>query len=214
MQRSLKGEGTGGGPGDGLREGAGGAGRGVPGGPLTEFGRGRPILPLPSERVKNGIPSSRTESVLAGRSRPEDPHPSLRKRHIPVFHFTSGCVNHVSERVSVMSPVCTKGEGKGGGPGGRCLNSVWPLHRGSHPHPSPLPQGRGRKSGSIFTDEAGFCRGLSRERVRTAAPGMGCARGLVVRDVGCPEDPSPISAGDGGTPDRVRGRFCLSPRRG
>ena len=36
---------------------------------------------------------------------------------------------------------------KRGGLGGRCSTSAWLVHRGSHPHPSPLPQGRGSKSG-------------------------------------------------------------------
>ena len=54
---------------------------GLPGRPLTGFGRGRPNLPLPQERVKRG------------------------------------------------------------GRGGRCSTSAGLLDRGSHPHPSPLPQG-------------------------------------------------------------------------
>ena len=39
--------------------------------------------------------------------RPQVAHPSLRKRHIPVLHLIPGCVHHVSEQVSMMSPVCT-----------------------------------------------------------------------------------------------------------
>ena len=30
---------------------------------------------------------------------PQIAHPSLRKRHIPDFHLSTGCVNHVSEHV-------------------------------------------------------------------------------------------------------------------
>ena len=42
---------------------------------------------------------------------PEVARPSLRKWHISGPHLSSGCVNHVSERVFMMCPVCT-GEGK------------------------------------------------------------------------------------------------------
>ena len=31
---------------------------------------------------------------------------------------------------------------KSGDPGGWCTTSAWRVHRGSHPHPSPLPHGR------------------------------------------------------------------------
>ena len=94
----------------------------VRGRPLTEFGRGRPILPLPSEREKIGGPGGWCSPVSWVRGRPLTDFRRGR-RNLPL----------PSERVKI------------GGPGGWCSTSAWLLDRSSHPHPSPLPQVRGRK---------------------------------------------------------------------
>ena len=71
----------------------------VPGGPLTDFGRGRPNLPLPLERVKNGATGiCLHRKVLAGveistgrpltdfgRGRPNLPLPSERVKSRQAF---------------------------------------------------------------------------------------------------------------------------------
>ena len=102
----------------GAASGPGGLGGWVPGRPLTEFGRRRPILPLPSERAKNGDP------------------------------------------------------------GGRCSTLAWLLHRGSHPHPSPLPLGdlcvtqgwlRGRPLSPTLSPRRGI-----KTRLHTRARGAFC----------------------------------------
>ena len=53
-----------------MREGAGGVGCGLPGGPLTDFRRGRRNLPLPLERVKSRRRLQRSECLA--RWGPED----------------------------------------------------------------------------------------------------------------------------------------------
>ena len=59
----------------------------------------------------------------------------LRGRPLPDFRRRRRNLPLPLERVKI------------GGPGARCSTSAWLLHRGCHPHPSPLPQGRGSKSG-------------------------------------------------------------------
>ena len=121
-------------------------------------------------------------------------------------------------RIGMAVAASPLGEGEEArGPGGRCSTSAWLLHRGSHPHPSPLPQGRGRKSG-VSQERLTLARAASwpgwvrgRPLTPTLSPRRGIKTRLNIRGgggarwwVGCPEDPSP-NAADG---------FCLSPGEG
>ena len=126
------------------------------------------------------------------------------------------------------------GRGCGGGPGG----GNWLGVKGGTVSRQPAPRG-GRLArdslGGFFwrVGDDGWGREGTAGRPR-GRQGAGQPRGRPLRNlavhvrgpwaswVGCPEDPSPISAEDVRTPDRVPriasgagwGRFCLSPRRG
>ena len=79
---------------------------------------------------------------------------------------------------------------KRGGPGGRCLTSAWLLHRGSHPHPSPLPQWRGRKIGASQEE---FDPGQSR-----VVAGVGARKTPQRIWPKTPESASPLGEGEEG----------------
>ena len=103
----------------------------------------------PSDWIQRAESASSLGETFAELGCPEAPHRALFGRRRPNLPLPQERVK-IRAALEVEAGLC-KGlpleRVKSGGPGGRCSTSVWLLHRSSHPHPSPLPQGRGRKSG-------------------------------------------------------------------
>ena len=172
---TLKGEGENGALGDGMGEGVGGVGRGLPGRPLTEFGRRRPILPLPSERVKNQRRLQRSECLAWWGARKTLSPSSGQVLPLPLERSNSG------------GP---QGRGRGIGWEAWVLRAVWfdtPLRRTSG---RLTTNGVGRKTGGSETPRLG---GMGRWEGWVVGPGFG-ALGVAEAGFVAPEDVVPVGA--------------------